>query len=67
MARKKFQIMHPSDHPEEDKRGTKYKPSSKSMVVMNADGVFFVYNGEGYYPSIKKLSDVLPKYDVVWK
>jgi len=37
------------------------------MVVMNGGGVFFLYNGEEYYPSIKKLSTVLFKYDVVWK
>lgn len=67
MARQKFKIMYPSDHPEEDKQGTQYKPPSKSMIVMNSDGVFFVFSGGDYYPSIKKLSDVLPKYDVVWK
>jgi len=37
------------------------------MVVMNGGGVFFLYNGEEYYPSIKKLSTVLFKYDVVRK
>ena len=65
--RKKFKIMHPDDHPDETKRGKPYKPPAKYMVVMNGGGVFFLFNGEPYYPSIRKLSDVLPKYDVIWK
>ncbi len=44
-----------------------YIPPPEKMVVMNGGGVFFLYSGEQYYPSIIKLSDVLPKYDVVWK
>lgn len=66
--KKKFKIMYPDDtfYPEE-KRGKPYKPEAKHMVVMNGQGVFFLYSGEEYYPSIRKLSDVLPKYDVVWK
>lgn len=65
--RKKFKILYPSDHSDQSKRGQPYKPPSKSMVVMNGDGVFFLFNGQQYYPSIQKLSDVLPKYDVIWK
>ena len=65
--RQKFKIMYPSDYHEVDKRGQPYRPPTKCMVVMNGGGVFFLYNGEEYYPSIRKLSDVLPKYDVVWK
>lgn len=65
--KKKFKIMHPSDHHEPEKRGKPYHPPAKCMVVMNGAGVFFLYNGEDYYPSIRKLSEVLYKFDVVWK
>lgn len=65
--RQKFKIMYPEDHPIPEKRGEPYQPPDKCMVVMNGGGVFFLYNGEQYYPHIKKLSEVLPKYDVVWK
>lgn len=44
-----------------------YLPPAKSFVVMSGGGVFFLVNNEDYYPSITKLSDVLGKYDVVWK
>ena len=64
--RKKFKIMYPEDHPDADKRGKPYFPPPKGMVVMNGSGVFFLFIGEDYYPSIRKLSDVLYKYDVVW-
>jgi hypothetical protein len=64
--RKTFEIRYPSDHPDKLKRGQKYKPPEGCMVVMNNAGVFFLYNGEPFYPSIKKLSDTLPKYDVTW-
>lgn len=65
--RQKFKIMYPQDHHEPEKRGKPYRPPAKSMVVMNSAGIFFLFNGEAYYPSIRKLSEVLPKYDVVWK
>ena len=64
--RQKFRILYPKDHPEEDKRGTRYKPPEIHMVVMNGGGCFFLVGMEAYYPSVQKLSDVLPKYDVVW-
>jgi hypothetical protein len=64
--RTKFKIMYPSDHHEIDKRGKPYKPPNNSMVVMNSQGIFFLYVGAEYYPYIKNLSDVLPTYDVVW-
>lgn len=67
MAKKKFKIMHPSDYHNEKKRGKPYLPPAKHMVVMNGSGVFFLFSGEKYYPSIQKLSDVLYSYDVVWK
>ncbi len=65
--KKKFKIMYPADHHEPDKRGQPYRPPAKNMVVMNGGGVFFLFSGEEYYPSIKKLSDEIRKYDVVWK
>ena len=64
--RKKFKILYPHDHYDPNKRGQKYKPPEDEMLVMNSDGVFFLYSNETYYPSIRKLSDVLEKYDVVW-
>ncbi len=67
MSKKKFKIMYPQDHHDPDKRGKPYHPPAKKMVVMNGSGVFFLYSDEEYYPSIIKLSQVLYKYDVVWK
>jgi hypothetical protein len=67
MRKHKFKIMYPQDHHDASKRGQPFKPASKEMVVMNGGGVFFLFNGEEYYPSIRKLSSVLSKYDVVWK
>lgn len=59
--------MYPIDYHVPEKRGQPYHPPAKCMVVMNGGGVFFLYHGEEYYPWIQKLSEVLPKYDVVWK
>ena len=63
----KFKIMYPQDYYDVEKRGKPYKPPTNKMVVMNGGGVFFLYTGEEYYPYIQKLSEVLPKYDVIWK
>ena len=66
--KQKFKIMYPSDHPVVEKRSQPYKPPNGKMVVMNGSGVFFLYDNEAYYyPSIQKLSNTLPKYDVIWK
>lgn len=54
------------DHPDESKRGTVFKTKGKDMLVMNNEGIFFIFNGETYYPSIRKLTCDLPKYDVEW-
>lgn len=67
MTRTKFKIMYPIDYHIPEKRGKPYQPPDNCMVVMNGSGVFFLYSNEDYYPSIKRLSDVLHKYDVVWK
>ena len=64
--RKKFKIKYPASYHDEKLAGTTYKPKNKKMVVMNTGGVFFLFSGEDYYPSIQKLSDVLPAYDVEW-
>jgi len=65
--RKKFKIMYPCDHVEKKKQGKPYLPPSDHMVVMNGGGVFFLLCMEPYCQSARKLSDVLYKYDVVWK
>ena len=59
--------MYPEDHHEVEKRGKPFHTTGKDMVVMNGSGVFFLFNGAQYYPSIQPLFKVLPKYDVVWK
>ena len=64
--RKKFKILYPQDYHEQDRRGTLYRPPANCRVMMNSAGVFFLYHGVDHYPWIQKLSDTLPKYDVVW-
>jgi hypothetical protein len=64
--KKKFKIRYCKDHPDKTKAGTLYKPTGKDMLVMNSEGVFFVFNGETYYPSIKPLVDKIGNYDVEW-
>lgn len=66
-TRTKFKIMYPSDHHDPEKAGKMYKPGKDSMIVMNTGGVFFVTRYHGYGEnSVIKLSEILPKYDVVW-
>lgn len=65
-TRKKFKVLYPMDHYDPELRGKPYKTSGKNMIVMNQSGVFFVYSHDPYYPSIRKLSDILPRYDVVF-
>jgi hypothetical protein len=65
--RNKFKIMYPKDYHDPKKAGKPYHPPAGQMLVMNNGGVFFIYDSEQYYPSIKKLSSVLFSYDVVWK
>lgn len=65
--KRKFKIYYLSDHADPLLAGTKYKPPEDHMVVMSGDGVFFLICGvNDYYPNIKRLSQVLPKWDVVW-
>ena len=65
--KKKFKIFYSKDNPDPEKAGKQYKASGKDMLVMNAGGVFFVFNGERYYPSIMELSSRIGNYDVVWE
>jgi predicted ribosome-associated RNA-binding protein Tma20 len=64
--KRKFKIFYPETHANPEKAGLKYKPPHGHMLVMNNDGVFFLYDSEPYYPSISLLSDVIGHYDVVW-
>jgi hypothetical protein len=66
--RTKYKIYYPKNHPDTSLAGTRYKPGKGKMVVMNEGGVFFLVEGLGdWYTYITKLSDVLPKYDVVFR
>lgn len=59
--RKKFKIIDAST-------GLPVKLQQGEMLVMNDDGIFFKIGGIGdYYMGMRKLSDVIPQYDVVWK
>ena len=58
--KKKFKIIDTST-------GQEIKLDQGEMVVMNSQGIFFVVTGlNDYYTGIRKLSDVCPKYKVVW-
>ena len=65
--KKKFEIYYSEYHEDKNKAGTRYKPSGKDMLVMNSAGVFFIFNGETYYPSIRSLVSSIGNYDVKWK
>lgn len=68
MTRKKFKIFYPEGHRDPILAGKQYKlTNNKDMLVMNNQGIFFIYNGETYYPSIRKLSDAIGNYDVKWE
>jgi len=66
MTRKKFQIFYPEDHHDSTLAGKQYKPKGQSMLVMNNEGIFFIFSGDSYSSSIRRLSDVIGKYDVKW-
>ena len=65
--KKKFDIYYCKNHPDTEKAGKKYKPRDIDMLVMNDQGIFFIYSDETYYPYITKLVDEIGNYDVVWK
>jgi hypothetical protein len=59
--KKKFKIINTST-------GQKIKLKSGEMIVMNDQGLFFVITGlNDYYTGIRKLSDVCPRFEVVWR
>ncbi len=64
--KKKFEIYYSAYNPDPEKAGKRYKPKDKDMLVMNNQGVFFVFNGEEYYPSIMPLVTKIGNYDVKW-
>lgn len=64
--RKKFEIYYSTDNRDTNLAGKRYKPGGMDMLVMNSAGVFFVYNGETYYPSITPLVERIGNYDVKW-
>ena len=64
--RKKFKIMYPSRNDADPSLAGKQHKGS-GMVVMNSEGIFFEVTTDGWYTHIRKLSDVLPMYDVCWK
>lgn len=64
--RKNFKIFYSMDNRDPEKAGKQYKPKRKDMLVMNSDGIFFVYNGETYYPSLMTLRAKIGNYDVEW-
>ena len=47
--------------------GEKLKLGEGEMVVMNSQGIFFIVgNFMDYDTYVRKLSDVCPRFDVVW-
>ena len=59
--KKKFKIIDTST-------GQKLKLRDKEMLVMNSQGIFFlVGNFMDYDTYVRKLSDVCPVFEVVWK
>ena len=65
--KKKFKIID-AGVPTGTSSGEKIKLGEGQMVVMNGQGIFFVVgNFMDYDTYVRKLSDVCPKFDVVWK
>tara|TARA_Y100000310_G_scaffold227068_1_gene229272 strand:- start:9715 stop:9924 length:210 start_codon:yes stop_codon:yes gene_type:complete len=67
--KRKFKIMYPKDYYEIEKRGKPYHPGANCSIVMKNTGCFFLICADQDHSavSMKKLSEVLYKYDVVWK
>jgi hypothetical protein len=65
--RKKFKIFYGKNSTKfPEKAGQEYKPKKPYMLTMNNQGIFFIYSGYEYYPSIFKLSREIGEFDVVW-
>lgn len=59
--KKKFKIIDTST-------GQKIKLKEGEMVVMNNQGIFFIVgNFMDYDTYVRKLSDVCPAFEVIWK
>lgn len=59
--KKKFKIIDTST-------GQKLKLREKEMIVMNSQGIFLIVgNFMDYDTYVRKLSDVCPVFDVIWK
>ena len=59
--KKKFKIIDTST-------GQKIKLKEGEMLVMNSQGIFFIVgNFMDYDTYVRKLSDVCPRFDVIWK
>lgn len=56
--KKKFKIYKES--------GELFKPKDKAMVVMSSQGIFFLVDMSDYYISVRKLSEKIGNYNVVW-
>ncbi len=65
--RKKFKIMYPSNYWDAEKAGKPYLPPAHCQVVMSNGGVFYLWDNTPFYSSVRKLSEVLYSYDVIWK
>lgn len=59
--RRKFKILDADT-------GKEFKPQSNQCVMMTPGGVFLLHSREDWVGShTRKLSDVLPRYNVVWR
>lgn len=43
-----------------------FKPKEMNMVVMNSQGIFFIVDMSDYYTHVRRLSEVIGTYAVVW-
>ena len=66
VKKRKFKIFHSEQHSDPNKAGKKFKPNKNQMIIMNSDGIFFLYT-HCTYPYIMKLSELIGNYDVIWK
>lgn len=63
--KKKFKIIDASTG---EKLKLKETDQGHEMIVMNSQGIFFmVGNFMDYDTYVRKLSDVCPRFDVIWK
>lgn len=63
---KKFKILYPLDHMDASKAGKGYRLKDGCEVIMDGSGLFYIMNVSSFYPFVKPLLEVLPKFDVEW-